>query len=347
MFAITRCAYSWKHDRQPPRLAVAHDGDVVDVLTRHEQPPTSIGLPWNFGLNGVNARSCGNTMTTVGTAVEMARSVSTRLSVVAEGFELDRDVAEVPRGQVADRPRSSGCRCAAIPREQGDAAPRQIASAIRLVSRAGFGMADSSEHRTHFPNGRAAVSSPSHGRGAIPFEPQHTGWQPRPMTRNHRARGTMVRVRVFGPSRPAYWTWLVIVVAAMLTETAMTLASPWPLKIVLDSVLDARPVPASWQWLTGGGAGPAGAAQRRGHRDGGDCRCSRRAARIWRRITRSASGSGSPTTCGRASTGTCSGCRWPTTTGSRPVRSSARSPTTSTPCRTSSRHRCSIWSSTR
>ena len=48
-----------------------------------------------------------------------------------------------------------------------------------------------------------------------------------------------------------YWTWLVIVVAAMLTETAMTLAAPWPLKIVLDSVLDARPVPASWLWLTG------------------------------------------------------------------------------------------------
>ena len=48
-----------------------------------------------------------------------------------------------------------------------------------------------------------------------------------------------------------YLTWLVIVVAAMLTETAMTLASPWPLKIVLDSVLDGRPVPASWLWLTG------------------------------------------------------------------------------------------------
>jgi ABC-type multidrug transport system fused ATPase/permease subunit len=48
-----------------------------------------------------------------------------------------------------------------------------------------------------------------------------------------------------------YWTWLGIVVAAMLVETVMTLASPWPLKIVLDSVLDARPVPDSWRWLTG------------------------------------------------------------------------------------------------
>jgi ABC-type multidrug transport system fused ATPase/permease subunit len=51
-----------------------------------------------------------------------------------------------------------------------------------------------------------------------------------------------------------YWRWLIIVIAAMLTETAMTLASPWPLKIVLDSVLDARPLPASWHWL--GGASP-------------------------------------------------------------------------------------------
>ncbi len=41
-----------------------------------------------------------------------------------------------------------------------------------------------------------------------------------------------------------YWRWLLIVVAAMIVETAMTLASPWPLKIVLDSVLDGQPVPA-------------------------------------------------------------------------------------------------------
>ena len=38
-----------------------------------------------------------------------------------------------------------------------------------------------------------------------------------------------------------HWKWLVIVVAAMLIETAMSLASPWPLKIVLDSVLDPGP----------------------------------------------------------------------------------------------------------
>ena len=47
----------------------------------------------------------------------------------------------------------------------------------------------------------------------------------------------------------------------------MSLASPWPLKIVLDSVLDASRVPSSWHWLTGADAGPAGAAERRGDRD--------------------------------------------------------------------------------
>ncbi len=48
-----------------------------------------------------------------------------------------------------------------------------------------------------------------------------------------------------------YRGWLLIVAVALLVETATSLASPWPLKIVLDSVLDGRPVPASWHWITG------------------------------------------------------------------------------------------------
>ena len=64
-----------------------------------------------------------------------------------------------------------------------------------------------------------------------------------------------------------YWRWLVIVVVAMLIETAMSLASPWPLKIVLDSVLDAQPAPAWLVWLVGADAGPAGGAEGRRHRD--------------------------------------------------------------------------------
>ena len=50
-----------------------------------------------------------------------------------------------------------------------------------------------------------------------------------------------------------YRKWLLIVVGAMLIDTAMGLASPWPLKIVLDSVFDTRPLPAAFAWFPGGG----------------------------------------------------------------------------------------------
>jgi subfamily B ATP-binding cassette protein MsbA len=48
-----------------------------------------------------------------------------------------------------------------------------------------------------------------------------------------------------------YWKWLAIVSVAMLVETAMGLASPWPLKIVLDSVFDSKPLPPAFAWLAG------------------------------------------------------------------------------------------------
>jgi ABC-type multidrug transport system fused ATPase/permease subunit len=41
-----------------------------------------------------------------------------------------------------------------------------------------------------------------------------------------------------------YWKWLAIVVVAMVVETAMALASPWPLKIVLDSVFADETAPS-------------------------------------------------------------------------------------------------------
>ena len=40
-----------------------------------------------------------------------------------------------------------------------------------------------------------------------------------------------------------YRGWLGIILAAMLVETAMSLAGPWPLKIVLDSVIGHHPMP--------------------------------------------------------------------------------------------------------
>jgi subfamily B ATP-binding cassette protein MsbA len=40
-----------------------------------------------------------------------------------------------------------------------------------------------------------------------------------------------------------YRSWLAIILGAMVVETAMSLAAPWPLKIVIDSVLGRHPVP--------------------------------------------------------------------------------------------------------
>jgi len=48
-----------------------------------------------------------------------------------------------------------------------------------------------------------------------------------------------------------YWRWLVIVITAMLLETGANLASPWPLKVVLDSVFESGPLPRLLQWIAG------------------------------------------------------------------------------------------------
>jgi ABC-type multidrug transport system fused ATPase/permease subunit len=49
-----------------------------------------------------------------------------------------------------------------------------------------------------------------------------------------------------------YSGWLIIVFVAMLIETAMSLAAPWPLKVVIDSVLGTHPMPDWMRGLTGG-----------------------------------------------------------------------------------------------
>ena len=46
-----------------------------------------------------------------------------------------------------------------------------------------------------------------------------------------------------------YWRWLFVVAVAMVVETLMTLAQPWPLKIVLDSVFESVPAPAFVRWF--------------------------------------------------------------------------------------------------
>ena len=45
-----------------------------------------------------------------------------------------------------------------------------------------------------------------------------------------------------------YSRWLIIVLAAMLLETLMSLAAPWPLKLVLDDALGNHHLPAFLEW---------------------------------------------------------------------------------------------------
>jgi subfamily B ATP-binding cassette protein MsbA len=53
---------------------------------------------------------------------------------------------------------------------------------------------------------------------------------------------------VLALTRP-YRAWLAVVFGAMLVETLMSLASPWPLKIVLDNAINHRPLPEWLVWI--------------------------------------------------------------------------------------------------
>jgi subfamily B ATP-binding cassette protein MsbA len=46
-----------------------------------------------------------------------------------------------------------------------------------------------------------------------------------------------------------YRGWLIIVFLAMLVETVMSLAAPWPLKVVIDNVLGGHKLPEWLHWL--------------------------------------------------------------------------------------------------
>lgn len=46
-----------------------------------------------------------------------------------------------------------------------------------------------------------------------------------------------------------YRTWVLIVFAAMMVETLMSLAAPWPLKIVLDNALNHEKLPHWLEWV--------------------------------------------------------------------------------------------------
>jgi subfamily B ATP-binding cassette protein MsbA len=46
-----------------------------------------------------------------------------------------------------------------------------------------------------------------------------------------------------------YHGWLAVVFLAMLVETAMSMAAPWPLKVVIDNVLGTHPLPEWLRWV--------------------------------------------------------------------------------------------------
>jgi subfamily B ATP-binding cassette protein MsbA len=46
-----------------------------------------------------------------------------------------------------------------------------------------------------------------------------------------------------------YRAWLLIVLVAMVVETAMSIAAPWPLKVVLDNALGNHPLPHWLEWV--------------------------------------------------------------------------------------------------
>lgn len=48
-----------------------------------------------------------------------------------------------------------------------------------------------------------------------------------------------------------YKKWLVLIFVAMLVETLMGLAAPWPLKIIIDSVIGNHPLPGWLGWMKG------------------------------------------------------------------------------------------------
>lgn len=48
-----------------------------------------------------------------------------------------------------------------------------------------------------------------------------------------------------------YRKWLFVIFLAMLLETAMSLAAPWPLKIIIDNVIDHQKLPSWLSWMNG------------------------------------------------------------------------------------------------
>jgi subfamily B ATP-binding cassette protein MsbA len=69
----------------------------------------------------------------------------------------------------------------------------------------------------------------------------------------HKAPASGLATLVFKQVKP-YTKWLVFIFIAMLVETIMGLAAPWPLKIIIDNVIGNQPLPLWITWVKGFGA---------------------------------------------------------------------------------------------
>ena len=68
----------------------------------------------------------------------------------------------------------------------------------------------------------------------------------------HKALDSGLATLVFKQVKP-YSKWLLLIFIAMLVETIMGLAAPWPLKIIIDNVIGNQPLPLWISWVKGFG----------------------------------------------------------------------------------------------
>jgi ABC-type multidrug transport system fused ATPase/permease subunit len=79
----------------------------------------------------------------------------------------------------------------------------------------------------------------------IPYQ-AHLSIMPSPTAKAKKKSARLSRL-AFQQIRP-YRKWVFLILAAMLVEALMGIASPWPLKIVIDNVIGSQPLPS---WLLG------------------------------------------------------------------------------------------------
>src|SRR5262245_45165570 len=57
------------------------------------------------------------------------------------------------------------------------------------------------------------------------------------------------KLRLFAQLLAPHRGWITVIFVAMLIETAMTIAAPWPLKIVIDNVVGSHKPPDWIHWF--------------------------------------------------------------------------------------------------